>query len=120
MSTELLRLSDGRAVFSCDTSGWAFGPVFVSDDAAWAFETFLGRDPRTVPANELHDAYLKFIDLPLIDCLRCGELVADVDGRGLCPRCRECEWCRNDDVIVLDRGMDGWLCASCSQDDQLH
>jgi len=115
MSTEILHLSDGRAVLSCDTSGWAFGPVLPSEDAAWAFEKFIGRDPRKLSARELQGEYERFLIYPIVDCARCGEPHADMDGRALCPECRQCEWCQNDDVLITDRGMEGWLCLSCAE-----
>ena len=99
---------DTKAVMFCNTSGWAFGPVFDSAEEALDFLRFCdkrdGQDLRSLSneflANriDLWRAHRKA--LPLADareCKDCGheahrsqfELVVDIEaGEPLCPKCQ--------------------------------
>ncbi len=52
------------AVMYCNTSGWAFGPVFESREQAEEFMAWLSErgfpDPRGLRSSELGESYRKF------------------------------------------------------------
>lgn len=55
---------DTRACFWCDTSDWAFGPVFYDSESATAlaqaFRLSLPRDPREYTASDLENRYAQW------------------------------------------------------------
>jgi hypothetical protein len=55
-----------NAVFICNTSGWAFGPVFEDADQAELFLEYLRdvveiRDPRDIPLRVLENHWKEFL-----------------------------------------------------------
>jgi len=91
--------------------------VFSDNAQGWAFDKFVADrfgDSR-LSDEELQSAYREFLRLPLLDCRRCGELLADEDGEQLCSDCRACERCGCRDR-PLKRYVDfwGWLCDECA------
>jgi hypothetical protein len=58
----LANADDTLACFFCDTSSWAFGPVFYDRDSATeqaeAFRQSLDRDPREYTECDLESRYL--------------------------------------------------------------
>jgi len=49
------------AVMYCNTSMWAFGPVFNSEEDVWQFKSWLNRDPRDYSESELESKYAEWI-----------------------------------------------------------
>ena len=49
------------AVFACNTSDWAFGPLMESREEAEAFLDWLLKDPRTYDDDALGLAYCTFL-----------------------------------------------------------
>jgi hypothetical protein len=68
MSVEILEGRDGKAVFTCNTSGWAFGPVMGSGDEAEKFLEILPEDPRRYSDADLEQAYLEFVTQYVCEC----------------------------------------------------
>lgn len=54
---------DDGAVLYCNTTMWAFGPVFEDAEAAWAFKSWLNDDPRSYHAADLEELYGEWLDL---------------------------------------------------------
>lgn len=63
MGCRILEVKDGRAVFYCSSSDWAFGPVMESTEEAEAFAKWLPLDPRTYEDNKLESLYCDFRNL---------------------------------------------------------
>lgn len=55
--------SDRGAVFICNTTDIAFGPIMYNEDEAEDFAKWLGKDPRTFTNDELSDLYNKFTEI---------------------------------------------------------
>lgn len=61
MGVSILGGPDG-AVLYCNTTMWAFGPIFEDADAARAFKAWLDDDPRGYAAAELEGLYGEWYD----------------------------------------------------------
>lgn len=53
MSVEILEDKHGKKVMFCNTTMWAFGPVFYKNENAEDFIEWLPKDARTYSENEL-------------------------------------------------------------------
>lgn len=61
---------EGRAgaVLYCNTSMWAFGPVFESEEQAQSFLHWLGDDPRSLDECELDEKHRDWLRGRWLDC----------------------------------------------------
>lgn len=63
MALEIQELKNGKKVLMCNTTDWAFGPVFREHENAQEFLDTLENDARTYEDNELGDLYGKWSEL---------------------------------------------------------
>jgi hypothetical protein len=63
MGCRILETKDGRSVFYCSSSDWAFGPVMESVSEAEAFAKWLHEDPRGMKDAVLESRYFEFRQL---------------------------------------------------------
>jgi hypothetical protein len=61
MSVEILEGRDGKSAMYCDTTGVAFGPVFLSGEDPIAFQTWLKEDPRKYTTERLVQLYVEWV-----------------------------------------------------------
>jgi hypothetical protein len=122
MSVQILEDNDGRAVFYCSTTDWAFGPVFPSREAAELFLETYPQDPRSLTDAELLSRFNEFTQGYICECgnLR-NEDHAETSAFRLRPEgcmCDDgggCEWCKAKEAEVereLEPGV-RFVCVYC-------
>jgi hypothetical protein len=86
-------LEDGEtyeSVLYCSTSGWAFGPIFPSREAAELFLAIYDGDPRSLTEAELSSRFAEFTMYWVCEC----GTVRDEDADAPEPGDRfKCSWC---------------------------
>jgi len=66
MSVGILNGEHG-AVLYCNTSMWAFGPVFNTAEDARLFKSWLSKDPRELSDKELREKHTEWLQTRGID-----------------------------------------------------
>jgi hypothetical protein len=99
----------GEACFYCSCTGWAFGPIFPSYEAAERFLEVYAEDPRNYTDAELRAKFAEFSSAHVCECGGVsGEEDAESKASAMHPEgCTcgnngggDCPWCMDKEIIL--------------------